>query len=90
MSAETEIAPRTIRASESNRRSTKPSSSYHFPPGLKYNLPFYAFRKFRPADPIGLFQYLADTYGDIVHYKIGRQHIVYLNDPTYMLSLIHI
>jgi cytochrome P450 len=84
VSAETETATRAVGKPESNRRGPKQSSSYHFPPGLKYNLPFYAFRKFQPADPIGLFQYLADKYGDIVHYKIGRQHIVYLNDPAYM------
>src|SRR5215813_15469701 len=57
-----------------------PSSKYRFPPGLKHNLVWYAFRKFRPADPIGLFQYLAETYGDAAHYKIGPKHIVFLND----------
>ncbi len=66
----------------------EPHSSYHFPPGLRYNLPFYAFRKFRPADPIGLFEYLAAKYGDIVHYKIGRQHILFLNDPAYIREVL--
>ena len=56
-------------------------STYCFPPGLKHNLIWYAFRKFRPADPIGLFQYLAKEFGDAVHYKIGPENIVFLNDP---------
>ena len=84
MSAKTETEQRTIRTPNPTADGSKRSAPYRFPPGLKYNLPFYAFRKFRPADPIGLFQYLADQFGDIVHYKIGRQHIVYLNDPAYM------
>ncbi|HSS98610.1 MAG TPA: hypothetical protein VLK33_16355, partial [Terriglobales bacterium] len=58
------------------------SSDYRFPPGLKYNLIWYAFRKFRPGEPIGLFQYLSKKYGDAVHYKIGPKHVVFLNDPT--------
>src|SRR6476619_1923144 len=58
------------------------SSAYCFPPGLKHNLIWYAFRKFRPGDPIALFQYLTGKYGDAVHYKIGLKHIVFLNDPA--------
>jgi cytochrome P450 len=63
-------------------------SSYRFPPGLKFNLPFYVFTKFRPADPIGLFQYLTRTYGDASHYKIGRNHILFLNDPALMREVL--
>ena len=88
MSEKTETATGALRETESGKHGTTRTSRYHFPPGLKYDLPFYAFRKFRPADPIGLFQYLADKYGDIVHYKIGRQHIVYLNDPAYMREVL--
>jgi cytochrome P450 len=58
------------------------SSAYCFPPGLKHNLICYAFHKFRPGDPIALFQYLTEKYGDAVHYKIGSKHIVFLNDPA--------
>jgi cytochrome P450 len=63
-------------------------SFYHFPPGLKLNLPFYVFTKFRPADPIGLFQFLTRKYGDISHYKIGAKHIIFLNDPTYIREVL--
>jgi cytochrome P450 len=65
-----------------------PHSPYSFPPGLEHNLIWYAFRKFRPADPIGLFQYLAKEYGDAVHYKIGPEHIVFLNDPALIREVL--
>ena len=58
--------------------------NYRFPPGLRHNLIWYVFRKFRPLDPIGLFQNLAKEFGDIAHYKIGPQHIVFLNNPDYI------
>jgi cytochrome P450 len=54
---------------------------YRFPPGLKHNLIWYAFRQFRPTDPIRLFEYLAREFGKVAHYKLGPSHIVFLNDP---------
>jgi cytochrome P450 len=64
------------------------SSAYRFPPGLKYSLPWYAFRKFRPGDPITLFQYLAAKYGDAVHYKLFGKHIIFLNDPALIREVL--
>ena len=64
------------------------SSDYRFPPGLKHNLIWYAFRKFRPGDPIALFQYLGERFGDAVHYKIGPKHIVFLNDPALIREVL--
>jgi len=61
---------------------------YRFPPGFQRNLLWYAFRKFRPANPILLFQHLAQEYGDIAHYKIGRHHIVFLNHPEYIREVL--
>ncbi len=61
---------------------------YRFPPGFQRNLLWFAFRRFRPANPITLFQHLVDTYGDIAHYKIGWNHIVYLNHPDYVRELL--
>jgi len=63
-------------------------AGYHFPPGLKHNLVWYVYRKFRPFDPISLFQYLAAEYGDIAHYKIGTQHILFLNRPEYIREVL--
>jgi len=61
---------------------------YVFPPGLKLNLFFYAFNRFRSHNPIHVFQHLADTYGDAAHYKLGRQHVVFLNSPEYIRQIL--
>ncbi|HKF03363.1 MAG TPA: cytochrome P450 [Candidatus Sulfotelmatobacter sp.] len=61
---------------------------YRFPHGLERNLLWFAWRKFRPANPITLFQLLADKYGDIAHYKIGWNHIVFLNHPDYIREVL--
>ncbi len=68
-------------------KSTAPSG-YRYPPGFQRNLLWFAWRKFRPANPITLFQHLADTYGDIAHYKIGWNHIVFLNHPDYIREVL--
>ncbi|HEY6339142.1 MAG TPA: cytochrome P450, partial [Candidatus Sulfotelmatobacter sp.] len=64
------------------------SAGYRFPPGFQRNLLWLAFRRLRPANPIVLFQHLADTYGDIAHYKIGWNHIVFLNHPDYIREVL--
>jgi cytochrome P450 len=64
------------------------SSRYVFPPGLQHNLLWYAVRKFRPHDPISLFQDLADRFGDIAHYKLGPEHILFLNHPDYIREVL--
>lgn len=61
---------------------------YHFPPGFERNLLWFAFRRFRPANPILLFQHLAETYGDIAHYKIAWNHILFLNHPDYIREIL--
>src|SRR6202451_3979920 len=61
---------------------------YRFPPGLQKNLLWFALRKFRPANPILLFQHLAQGYGDIAHYKIGHHNIVFLNHPDYIREVL--
>ena len=61
---------------------------YRFPPGFEKNLLWFAFRKFRPANPIVLFQHLAEDYGDIAHYKIGWHHILFLNHPDYVREIL--
>ena len=73
MATELKLAEPAANAKEKGR-------AYRFPPGLQHNLVWYVFRKFRPLDPIDLFQYLAKEFSDIAHYKIGPQHIVFLNN----------
>jgi cytochrome P450 len=63
-------------------------AGYRFPPGFQRNLLWFAFRRFRPANPIFLFQHLAQEYGDIAHYKIGWNHIVFLNHPDYIREVL--
>jgi cytochrome P450 len=75
-----------VRQPDVEKSGAKPS--YRFPPGFERNLLWFAFRKFRPANPIFLFQHLADTYGDIAHYKLGHHHIVFLNHPEYIREIL--
>ena len=63
-------------------------AAYRYPPGLERNLLWFALRKLRPANPIVLFQQLAEKYGDIAHYKIGWHHIVFLNHPDYIREIL--
>src|ERR1700730_14855885 len=63
-------------------------AGYRFPPGFEKNLLWFALRKLRPANPILLFQHLAQEYGDIAHYKIGWHHIVFLNHPEYIREIL--
>lgn len=70
------------------RERAKTAGKYHLPHGLERNLLWFALRKFRPANPILLFQHLADEYGDIAHYKIGWHHILFLNHPDYIREVL--
>jgi cytochrome P450 len=73
---------------QSDVDSRKAMGKYRFPPGFERNLLWYAFRKFRPANPILLFQHLASTYGDIAHYKLGHHHIVFVNHPEFIREVL--
>src|ERR1700687_5242069 len=74
--------------SEAPRNNVRTAPEYRFPPGFQRNLLWFAFRRFRPANPIHLFQHLAEEYGDIAHYKIGWNHIVFLNHPDYIREVL--
>jgi len=55
---------------------------YAYPPGLRFNLPFYRFHSFfDPANPILLFEHLR-RYGRAAHYRILMNDVVLLNDPA--------
>ena len=55
---------------------------YRFPPGLRFNLPFYYFaRFFDRTNPILLFEHLR-KYGRAAHYRMLSSHVVLLNDPS--------
>ena len=62
---------------------------YRYPPGLQLNLLFYLRRRFfKPSNPILLFEHLAATYGRIAHYKLGWQHIVFINHPEFIREIL--
>ena len=62
---------------------------YRYPPGLRRNLPFYLFsRFFRASNPILLFEYLQQEYGRISHYRLGPNHIVFVNDPEIIRDIL--
>lgn len=71
-----------------NTTGQPPATGYRFPPGLEHNLLWYAFRKFRPADPIALFQHLSEKHGDIAHYRLGPEHIVFVNSPEFVREIL--
>jgi cytochrome P450 len=62
---------------------------FRYPPGFSLNFLFYLRRRFfKPSNPILLFQHLAATYGRIAHYKLGWQHIVFINDPEFIREVL--
>lgn len=67
---------------------TTETAAYRYPPGLDHNLLWYALRRFRPADPIALFSHLAEKHGDIAHYRLGPEHIVFINHPDYIREVL--
>ncbi len=63
--------------------------AFRYPPGLRRNLPFYLFsRFFRASNPILLFEYLQQQYGVASHYRLGPNHIVFLNDPELIREVL--
>ena len=55
---------------------------YLYPPGLRFNLPFYSFHGFfDPENPILLFEYLR-RFGRAAHYRVLLHDVVLLNDPA--------
>jgi cytochrome P450 len=55
---------------------------YLYPPGLRFDLPFYLFHKFfEPGNPIRLFEHMR-RYGRAAHYKILSHHVILLHEPS--------
>src|SRR5262245_60040206 len=78
-------APATARQSEPLAPvPIKRAGIYKIPPGFDRNLIWYAWRRFRPQNPILLFQHLAEKYGRIAHYRVGPARFVFVNDPKYI------
>jgi cytochrome P450 len=58
-------------------------------PGLRYPLPFYALRSWvKLGHPIRLFEHLHKTYGNIAQYRFMGTSIIFINDPSYIQSVL--
>src|SRR5918911_3541710 len=71
------------------KKTTSSSSSYSikYPPGPHSILPNKLLREFI-NNPIKTLMDIAYTYGDISHFKFGRQHVYLINNPHYMEDIL--
>jgi cytochrome P450 len=77
------------RAPEATPRLIIRRGEFRYPPGLRRNLPFYLFsRFFRANNPILLFEHLQATYGNIAHYRLLNNHIVFINEPEFVREIL--
>lgn len=72
---------------EDNKMTTSSSSSIKYPPGPHSILPHKLLRKFI-HNPIKTLMDIAYTYGDIAHFKFGRQHVYLINNPHYIEDIL--
>jgi cytochrome P450 len=63
------------------------SSSIEYPPGPHSILPNKLLREFI-HNPVKTLMDIAHTYGDIAHFKFGRQHVYLLNNPHYIEDVL--
>lgn len=62
-------------------------ATLEFPPGPKRTLPGENFMAFR-RNPLTFFQGMAQKYGDLVHFKLGMEHVYLLNHPDYIKDVL--
>src|SRR5271169_4896727 len=58
-----------------------------YPPGPK-GVPFLGHLHEYHRDPLGLLLRLARVHGDLVHFKLGPQHMFLLNHPDYIKDVL--
>jgi len=63
------------------------SSSIEYPPGPHSILPNKLLREFI-HNPVKTLMDIAYRYGDIAHFKFGRQHVYLLNNPNYIEDVL--
>src|SRR5437867_7579716 len=59
----------------------------YYPPGPSSILPSKLLRQFI-SDPIAMLMKIAYTYGDISHFKFGRQHVYLVNNPEQIENIL--
>lgn len=63
------------------------NNAIEYPPGPKDLLPYTIARKFL-RDPLNTLIVLSETYGDISHFKFGKQDVYFLNNPNYIEEVL--
>jgi cytochrome P450 len=69
-------------------KQTTTRAIYNFPPGPDVNVLWRGVQNRGPIDPTKYFTELREKYGSAAHYKLGRHHIVYLNDPELIREVL--
>jgi cytochrome P450 len=62
-------------------------SVIEYPPGPTDILPYAMARKFL-QDPLKTLINISRTYGDIAHFKFGRQNVYFINHPDYIEDVL--
>jgi cytochrome P450 len=62
-------------------------TSINYPPGPSSRLPLKLFFDFL-RDPLTVLHNLSNEYGDISHFKFGKQHIYLINNPDYIKDVL--
>src|ERR1051325_3910295 len=68
-------------------KTTTSYSSIEYPPGPHSILPNKLLREFI-HNPLKTLMNIAYTYGDIAHFKFGRQHVYLINNPHYIEDVL--
>lgn len=63
------------------------NNTIEYPPGPKDLFPYTIARKFL-RDPLKTLTNLSETYGDISHFKFGKQDFYFLNNPNYIEEVL--
>ena len=63
------------------------TTDVEYPPGPSYRLPNKLFHEFI-RDPIKTLTSIAREYGDLSHFKLGRQHLYLINNPDYIEKVL--
>jgi cytochrome P450 len=58
-----------------------------YPPGPTYIFPYTLLRKFL-RDPLKILIDISHTYGDIAHFKFGKQNVYLLSHPDYIEDVL--
>src|ERR1043165_1018107 len=58
-----------------------------YPPGPSSTLPGRLLHQFM-EDPISMLMKMAKTYGEISHFRFGRQHVYLVNNPEYIERIL--